>query len=50
MEENLRSYATRFFDDTEIFLDDFIKHCNNNVNEAHNIPMDVKNSIKRMPM
>ena len=34
------------FDETDIFLDDFIKHCKNNANEAHNIPLEVKNNIK----
>ena len=28
-----------FFDETNIFPDDFIKHCKNNSNEAHNIPI-----------
>ena len=36
------------FDETDIFLDDFIKHCKNNANEAHNIPLEFKNNIKRM--
>ena len=31
-----------------IFPDKFLKHCKNNVNGAHNIPIDVKNNIKRM--
>ena len=34
------------FDGTDIFPDDFIKHCKNNANEAHNIPLEVKNNIK----
>ena len=37
-----------FFDETNIFPDDFIKQCKNNTNEAHNIPLKVKNYIKRM--
>ena len=28
------------------FPDDFIKNCKNNANEAHNIPIEVKNNIK----
>ena len=39
-----------FFDETDIFPDDFIKHCKNNANESHNIPLEVKNNIKRMLM
>ena len=50
MEDYLRSYTTIFFDETDIFPDDFIKHCKNNANEAHNIPLEVKNNIKRMSM
>ena len=46
MEENLRSYKTIFFDETEIFPVDFIKNCDNNANEANNIPTEVKNNIK----
>ena len=42
MEDYLRSYTTLFFDETEIFPDDSIKHCKNNANEAHNIPLEVK--------
>ena len=37
-----------FLDETDIFPDYFIKHCKNNTNEAHNIPLKVKNYIKRM--
>ena len=37
------------FDETSIF-GDFSKHCKNNVNEAHNILIDVKNNIKIMAM
>ena len=48
MEENIRSYTAIFFDETDIFPDDFIKHCKNNANEAHNIPIDIKNNIKIM--
>ena len=39
-----------FVDETDIFTDNFIKHCKNNVNEDHNIPLGVKNSLKRMSM
>ena len=30
------------FDETDIFPDDFIKHCKNNANEARNITIEVK--------
>ena len=50
MEDNLQSYTTRFFDETDIFQGDFIKHCKNNTNEDCNIPIEVKNNIKRMAM
>ena len=33
-----------YFDETDIFLDDLIKHCKNNTNEGHNIPLKVKNN------
>ena len=42
MEDYLRSYTTIFFDETDIFPDDFIKHCKNNANEAYNITLGVK--------
>ena len=42
MEDNLRSYTTQFFDETDIYPDDFIKHCKNNTNDANNISMEVK--------
>ena len=32
----------QFFDETDIFPDDFINHCKNNSNEAHNISIEVK--------
>ena len=35
-----------FFDETGILPDDFIKHCKDNVNEAHNIPIEVNKNIK----
>ena len=38
------------FDETGIFSDESFRHCNNNVNEAHSISIDVKNNIKRMSM
>ena len=50
MEDNIQSYTTFVFDETDIFPDDFMKHCKNNSNEAHNIPIEVKNSIKRIYM
>ena len=31
-----------FFNETDIFLDDFIKICNNNANEAPFLPLEVK--------
>ena len=34
MEDNLVSYATRIFKETDIFPDDFIKECKDNANEA----------------
>ena len=33
-----------------IFPDDFIKQCKDNANEIINIPIEVKNNIKRMAM
>ena len=36
-----------FFDATDIFPDT-LKKCKDNVNEAHNIPIEVKNNIKWM--
>ena len=39
-----------FFNETDIFLDDFIKICKNNANEAPFLPLEVKNNIKRMSM
>ena len=39
-----------FFDETDIFPDDFIKHCKINENEAHIIALEVKNNTKRMLM
>ena len=48
MEDYLRSYTIICFDETDIFPDNFIKHCNNNANESHNISLEVKNNIKRM--
>ena len=47
MEDNTRSYRTRVLRNL-IFLDDFIKTCKDNVNEAINIPIEEKNKIKRM--
>ena len=42
MEDNLRSYTTRFFYETNIFPDDFIKNHKNNANETNNIPIEEK--------
>ena len=39
-----------YIKDSEIFSDDFIKECNDNSNEAHNISREVKNNIKRIAM
>ena len=50
MEDNLRSYKTRFYYETDIFTDDFIKHCKNNANESHKKPIEVKNNIRQMTM
>ena len=36
------------FDGTDIFPDDFIKHCKNDANEAHKITIEISNNIKRM--
>ena len=33
---------------SDTFPDDFIKKCKDNANEAHNIPLEVKNYTKRM--
>ena len=48
MKDYLQSYRTIFFDETDIFMDDFIKHCKNNTNEDHNIPLEVENNMKLM--
>ena len=39
-----------YIKDSKIFPDDFIKECKNNSNEAHDIPREVKNNIKRMAL
>ena len=46
MEENIRSYTTRVFQKTDIFPDDFIKHCRDNANEAQCLPLEFKNNMK----
>ena len=50
MEDNLRSCRTRFFSESDIFPDDFIKKCRDNAFGAINIPIEVKNNINRMAM
>ena len=35
---------------SKILLDDFIKECMDNSNEAYDIPREVKNNINRMAM
>ena len=42
MEGYLQSYTTVFFKETDIFLDDFIKKCKDNANEAQFEPLEVK--------
>ena len=37
-----------YIKDSKFFSDDFIKECMYNSNEAHDIPREVKNNIKRM--
>ena len=39
-----------FFDETNIFPGDFIKHFKNNANKTHNIPLEANNNIKRMSL
>ena len=39
-----------FFDETNIFQENFLKHCKNNVNKANNIPIGVKNNIQKIEM
>ena len=39
-----------FVYETDIFMDNFIEQCKKNANESHNITLDVKNNLKRMPM
>ena len=39
-----------YIKDSKIFPGDFIKECKDNSNEAHDIPHEVKNNIKRMAM
>ena len=41
MEDNLQSYRTRFFNESDIFPDDFMKKIKDNTNEAINIPIKV---------
>ena len=45
MEDNLQVIQQDLFDGTDIFTDDFIKHCKKISNEDHNIPLGVKNNI-----
>ena len=42
MEDNLRSYGTMFFNESDIFTDYFMKKYKDNANEAINIPIEVK--------
>ena len=39
-----------YFEEPDIFLDDFIKKCRDTVNEAHNISLEVKNNMKQISM
>ena len=39
-----------FFDENDIFPEDFLKHCKNNANVTFNIPIYVKNDLKQMDM
>ena len=48
MEDNIHIYRTRVFKKSDTFPDDFIKKCEDNANEAINIPIDAKNNINRM--
>ena len=48
MEDNLLSYTTIFLWRNCHFSREFFNYCKNNVNEARNIPIDVKNNIKVM--
>ena len=50
MEDYLQIYTTIFFDETDIFPDDFIQKCKNDANEAHNIKVEVKNNINLISM
>ena len=46
MEDNIQSYRTRFFNEYDIFPDDFINKCKDNATEYINIPIEVRNNIK----
>ena len=35
-----------YFEESDIFPNDFIKKCKDNSNEAQFVPLDVKNNIK----
>ena len=37
-----------YFEESDIFPDDFIKQCKDNENKAQFVPLDVKNKIKKM--
>ena len=50
MEENLQSYKRNSFRRIWYFPDDFMKKCKDNLNEAHFVPLDVKNNMKQMDM
>ena len=45
---NIYEVIQNILNETDIFPDDFIKKCRNNPNEAQFLPLEVKNSIKRM--
>ena len=48
MEDNMQSHRTRVLKKSDTFPDNFIEKCEDNANEAINIPIEVKNNIKRM--
>ena len=35
-----------YFEESDIFPDDFIKQCKDNANEAQFVPLEIKNNIK----
>ena len=48
MQDNIRSYRTRFLKKYDTFPDDFVKKRKDNANETINITIEVKNDINQI--